>query len=72
MLFRSDRLLHGKTVDLGTGDTNFDLFFSELQKINYKGELIIQGARNDSQEKPEITCKKYLDFVKQYLHKHSL
>jgi L-ribulose-5-phosphate 3-epimerase len=67
-----DRLLHGKTVDLGTGNTNFDLFFSELKKLNYKGELIIQGARNDSQEKPEITCKKYLGFVKQYLHKHSL
>ena len=67
-----DRLLYGKTVDLGTGNTNFDLFFSELQKIDYKGELIIQGARNDSQEEPEITCKKYLNFVKQYLHKHSL
>jgi hexulose-6-phosphate isomerase len=67
-----DRLLHGKTVNLGTGNTNFDLFFSELRKLNYKGELIIQGARNDLQEKPLVTCTKYLDFVKQYLHKHSL
>ncbi|NDF25659.1 MAG: sugar phosphate isomerase/epimerase [Thaumarchaeota archaeon] len=67
-----DRILHGKTVDLGTGNTNFDQFFSELQKINYRGDLIIQGARNDSNEKPEVTCKRYLDFVKQYVHKYSL
>lgn len=67
-----DRLFQGKSVTLGTGNTNFDLFFSELKKINYAGDLIIQGARNDSQEKPEITCKKYLDFVKQYVHKYSL
>lgn len=67
-----DRILHGKTVDLGTGNTNFDLFFSELKKINYVGDLIIQGARNDSKEKPEVTCKRYLDFVKQYVHKYSL
>ncbi len=67
-----DRLFRGKSVTLGTGNTNFDLFFSELKKIKYDGELIIQGARNDSQEQPETTCKKYLDFVKQYLHKYSL
>lgn len=67
-----DRLLHGKTVDLGKGNTNFDQFFSKLQKISYKGDLIIQGARNDSNEKPEVTCKRYLDFVKQYVHKYSL
>lgn len=67
-----DRILHGKTVDLGKGNTNFDQFFSELQKINYKGDLIIQGARNDSNEKPEATCKRYLEFVKQYVHKYSL
>ena len=59
-----DRLLHGKSVNLGFGNTNFDLFFSELKKINYTGDLIIQGARNDSKEKPEVTCKRYLDFVK--------
>lgn len=67
-----DRLFRGKSVTLGTGNTNFDLFFSELKKTNYEGDLIIQGARNDSQEKPEITCKKYLNFVKQYVHKYSL
>lgn len=67
-----DRLLHGNSVNLGMGNTDFDLFFSQIKEIHYSGDLIIQGARNDSHEDPTITCKKYLNFVKQYLHKHSL
>lgn len=64
-----DRKLHGKTVPLGDGDTNFDLFFSELKKINYTGDFIIQGAREEPKIKPEDTCKKYRDFVKRYIEK---
>lgn len=67
-----DRIHQGKTVPLGSGDTDFDLFFTTLEKINYTGDLIIQGARelNESGIKPEDTCKKYLDFVKQYVDKY--
>jgi len=67
-----DRTYNGKTVPLGSGDTNFDLFFTTLKKINYTGDLIIQGARelDDPEIKPEHTCKKYLDFVKQYVDKY--
>lgn len=65
-----DRILHGSTVPLGQGDTNFDLFFSILAKIGYNGELIIQGARLDEKETPETTCGKYLKFVKQYVDKY--
>ena len=36
-----DRILFGTTVPLGTGDVNFNSFFSNLQKINYSGDLII-------------------------------
>lgn len=64
-----DRKFHGNTVPLGNGDTNFDLFFSELKKINYIGDFIIQGAREEPKIKPEDTCKKYLDFVKRYIAK---
>ena len=67
-----DRLYHGMTVPLGTGDTDFDNFFSELSKINYQGDLIIQGARNDTYENPIETCNKYINFVKQYLDKYSI
>ena len=66
-----DRMRDGITMPLGEGDTNFDLFFSNLAKINYKGDLIIQGAREPILKiKPEDTCKKYLEFIKQYLHKY--
>jgi len=69
-----DRIFHGNTVALGHGDVDFDLFFSTLEKINYKNDLIIQGAREDLnglQNKPEKTCSKYLAFVREYLSKFS-
>jgi len=66
-----DRLIHGKTVPLGSGDVDFDNFFKKLKDIDYTGELIIQGAREDLSEKinPESTCLKYLEFVNRYLEK---
>ena len=64
-----DRIYQGETVPLGTGNVNFDLFFSTLAKINYEGDLIIQGAReDDSMIEPELTCKKYFKFVKHYVN----
>jgi|TARA_B110000438_G_scaffold76206_1_gene76302 L-ribulose-5-phosphate 3-epimerase len=66
-----DRKFQGDTVPLGCGDVNFGLFFDELSKIDYKGELIIQGARQDFKENQIITCKSYLKIVKQYLDKYN-
>lgn len=68
-----DRMKKGGTVPLGTGDTDFDLFFQTLKKITYDHDLIIQGAREDLHQKsiaPEITCSKYFKFVKQYVDKY--
>tara|TARA_B110000438_G_scaffold303654_1_gene366261 strand:+ start:5244 stop:6062 length:819 start_codon:yes stop_codon:yes gene_type:complete len=69
-----DRFESGNTVPLGTGDTDFEIFFSTLNEIKYCGDLIIQGAREDSsiENDPEITCSKYINFVKKYLYKYSL
>lgn len=64
-----DRLLHGKTVPLGTGNAKFELFFSNLQKIHFTGDLIIQGAR-ETEFTPKQTCEKYYKFVKQYVDKY--
>lgn len=64
-----DRKYHGNTVSLGFGDVDFDTFFEQIQKINYKGDFIIQGARN-SDEPPNLTCEKYLKFVKNYVEKY--
>jgi len=66
-----DRKYCGQTVPLGEGDADFELFFNLLQKINYNGELIIQGAREYG-VKPEDTCIKYLQFVKKFVRIYQL
>lgn len=66
-----DRKLHGGTVPLGSGDTDFDLFFSTLSEIQYSGDLIIQGARSSNiNTTPETTCQTYQKFVKEYVDKY--
>ncbi|MEW6044629.1 MAG: sugar phosphate isomerase/epimerase family protein [Thermoproteota archaeon] len=66
-----DRKFKGGTVPLGSGDTNFDLFFSTLSEIQYSGDLIIQGARlPDNEFTPESTCSMYHKFVKEYVDKY--
>jgi L-ribulose-5-phosphate 3-epimerase len=68
-----DRLTGGVTVPLGTGDTDFEIFFTTLNQINYSGDLIIQGAREDlfQDNDPKITCTKYFNFIKNSLYKYS-
>ena len=68
-----DRLYQSHTVPLGSGNVNFDLFFSNLSKINFSDSLIIQGAREDLENNsitPEQTCSKYIKFVKDYVSKY--
>ena len=68
-----DRLYNSGTVPLGSGNVDFELFFTLLSKINFSNSLIIQGAREDlvkHQISPEETCSKYLKFVKQYMSKY--
>ena len=66
-----DRKFHGGTVPLGSGDTDFDLFFSTLYEIQYTEDLIIQGARStDINVTPETTCQTYQKFVKEYVVKY--
>lgn len=64
-----DRKLNGPTVPFGEGNTNFNLFFSTLRNIDYKGDFIIQGARIEN-ESPDITCIKYRDFVMKYIERY--
>ena len=40
-----DRLLGGTTVPLGSGNANFSSVFSELAKVKYRGNYILQTAR---------------------------
>ena len=66
-----DRYKNGETVSLGSGDVNFEVFFQKLNDIDYNGDLIIQGAREDlNGDTPvEKTCMKYLEFINRYLEK---
>lgn len=68
-----DRMRNGGTVPLGKGNSDFETFFLSLAEINYSGDLIIQGAREDLEKNkinPHNTCEKYLMFVKQYVDKY--
>jgi len=40
-----DRLKHGTTVPLETGNAKFEIVFSELAKLGYEGNYILQTAR---------------------------
>lgn len=40
-----DRMLHGTTVPLGTGNADFPAVFSALRKAGYAGNFILQTAR---------------------------
>ncbi len=66
-----DRFVNGETVPLGSGDVNFKEFFQKLENIDYSGDLIIQGAREDLSgiTTVENTCSKYLEFINRYLEK---
>jgi hexulose-6-phosphate isomerase len=66
-----DRLLHGSTVQLGTGNADFDKVFIALRDINYNSSLILQAARGrDGQEMENI--RQQLFFVKKYLEKYNI
>jgi len=42
-----DRILGGGSVELGTGNANFNLFFEVFSKIDFKGPVILQVYRDD-------------------------
>ena len=48
-------------------------FFEKLRNIDYEGDLIIQGAREDldGDIPVEKTCSKYLEFINRYLEKRT-
>lgn len=64
-----DRLLGGSTVPLGLGSANFDLVFTELVKINYSGNFILQTARAQDGEH-EKALLNYANLAQQYLDRH--
>jgi hexulose-6-phosphate isomerase len=66
-----DRVLHGTTVKLGTGNADFDKVFAALKKIGYKNSIIFQAARDEESREREIIVEQ-IDFIKEYIQKYQL
>lgn len=66
-----DRLLHGTTVQLGTGSADFDKVFSSLKFVEYNKSVLLQAARGvDGDEENNI--RNQITFVKDYCHRYGL
>jgi len=61
-----DRVLGGTTVPLTTGNVDFSLFFSELRKIGYAGNFILQTARATDEDHAGAISK-YRDMIVEWL-----
>jgi hexulose-6-phosphate isomerase len=67
-----DRVSGGGTVPLGEGDTPFLKIFKLLFQLGYKGDFILQAARQDlrgSKEKKDFveTVRGYIEFVREFI-----
>ena len=65
-----DRVKNGPTIPLGEGDVKFIEVFKMLSKYGYKGNFIIQGARDINNDHIGIldSYKKFVyKFIKEYL-----
>ncbi len=64
-----DRLLHGTTVPLGTGNADFPAIFSTLAAIEYCGPFILQTARDLDHVGVAV---RYRDMVRSYLDQYGM
>ena len=64
-----DRSIHGESVKLFEGDTDFDEIFSSLSQIKYKGLFILQLARGNSGSELE-TVKEQVSTIKKLYSKY--
>lgn len=64
-----DRILGNGTVELGTGNADFDKLFRALKGVDYRGNFILQVARGVEGQEAE-TIKKQVAFLKGYINKY--
>lgn len=57
-----DRVLGGTTMPLGTGSAQFATVFTELARLDYHGDFILQTARANDDDHAEVLAK-YRDMV---------
>ena len=56
--------MNGGSVELGTGDADFDALVIELKKIDYSGLIILQAYRDD--QGINIFDRQYDFFIKKF------
>ena len=61
-----DRILNGGNVRFGRGNADFKNFFSNIKKINYKGNFIFQSSRSYS-NKHISEMRKNISFMKKFI-----
>jgi L-ribulose-5-phosphate 3-epimerase len=61
-----DRILHGATVPLGTGNADFECVFGLLARQGYQGNVIMQTARAREGEH-HIVLARYRDLVRGWM-----
>ena len=66
-----DRMLGGTTVPLGKGNACFDEIFTELSKINYQGNFILQTARAIDENHANILSS-YRDMTINWLKNYAI
>lgn len=66
-----DRIFQGTTVELGTGNADFEKVFSALKDIGYDKSILLQAARGVEGDE-ENTIRKQMEFVKKYCRKYGL
>ncbi len=60
-----DRVLNGTTVPLGEGNADFNKIFKALNRINYKGNFILQTARDEDGNHSSV-LEKYKSMVENW------
>ena len=58
------------SVRLGTGETDFESFFSALAKLEYRGPIVLQSARTIPDPVKDVS--EQIQFVRQWLTKYPL
>ncbi len=64
-----DRKKNGTTIALQEGDTDFDKVFINLKTISYKGNFILQTAR-DKDKNHAKAISTYRDLTKKFINKY--
>lgn len=65
-----DRVLNGGSVELGKGNADFDTIFQRLQQLNFKGNIIMQSARELDYVNDLTLVQKQKFFLENYIAKY--